>query len=279
MPFLDLAGTPAVRFPDPKIKRIRPDGSQPYTAYQAPLVYAAQTDSYSPLLTAPPDFLAVELLLFGSDYPTKIGGVQQFEQQVYDETGALFPLYDLAFPLPPSPLTALSDAILTVIPSLAFDPYKKIATGATTTNGVVVSGYPAVTFAPSRNIFATDTGSAGDRASFGVQLDVTLNGPVVDGPASYVPYATASTNFLVPVILWEPDLTQEIVDNGYLIENVLFGGNAATLDVVGLWASGDYAPVGPRLGARAFSAEPASAPSVSVYSRASDLIAARKAGQ
>ena len=53
MPFLDLAGTPAVRFPDPKIKRIRPDGSQPYTAYYAPLVYL-QNGTYNYILSNPP---------------------------------------------------------------------------------------------------------------------------------------------------------------------------------------------------------------------------------
>ena len=261
-----LAATPAVRYPDPLVRRVNPDGTQPYTAYQAPLVYSSAPGTYQILLTAPPDFLAAELLLFGADYPAKICGTQQFETTVYDSAGAAVLIQDLSFPLVPSPSTALVDALPSIIPSLTFDQYKKIATGATATNAVTVSGFPAITLISSRNLFLDDTTT--DRASYAVQLDVTLNGGVVDGPAPYVAYATSAVDARIPVILWEGDLTQAIVDANYIIDGVTIDNTLSTsFDVVGIWASSNYTPPGPRL-FRAFAEE---APRESILTKAPAL--------
>lgn len=236
-----LAGTPAVRYPDPLVKRVLPDGSQPYTAYQAALIWTYGSneftgDFFSPFV-APPEYLDVNLLLFGADYPTKIGGVQQFPTKVYDEGGSPS-LANLTFPLPPSPVTALADYAGAILPTAPVTRYKQIATGLTGTNSVPVSGYPALTTVPSRGLYATERGSADVFATYQLQLDVTLNGAVVDGPAAYKFYGFAGTILRIPVLLWEPNFKQEIADNGYMMTGVTLDGAEAIFDVVGLWGSG-----------------------------------------
>jgi len=241
-----LAGTPAIRYPDPLVRRVNPDGNQPYTAYQAALVFLNDAGEYDQLLRQPPDGILAQLLLFGADYPVKIGGAQIFEQQVYDTAGTLVPIQDLIFPLLSPNGAALADAVPNILPAVSFNQYKKIATGSTATNGVTVSGYPAYTFVSGHTLFASEAGAGGDRASFGVSLDVILNGAVIDGPGNYNPIVSVGTNPIVNIILYEPNLTQAIVDNNYIIENVILsGGAAATLNVVGLWTVGGYTPPSP----------------------------------
>ncbi len=243
---ITLAGKPAIRYPDPLVQRVNPDGNQPYTAYQAALVFLNEAGEYDQLLRQPPDSILAQLLLFGADYPVKIGGAQIFEQQVYDSAGTLVPIQDLIFPILPPNGTALADAVPNILPTVSFNQYKKIATGSTATNGVSVSGYPAYAFVSGHTLFASEEGDGGDRASFGVSLDVTLNGAVIDGPGNYNAIVTTSTNALINVILYEPNLTQAIVDNNYIIENVIIaGGSAATLNVVGLWTVAGYTPPSP----------------------------------
>lgn len=251
-----LAGTPNVRYPDPLVKRVNPDGTQPYSSYYALVVWKEPgTNNYFPILSKTNGQLLMELLLFGSDYPAKISGAQFFANETYSSTGTINPISDLSFPLYPPPFTGSMDGAPSIIPVSAnpayTTPYKKILTGKTATNGLTVSGFPALTLLFSHNLWASGAGDAGDAADYGVVLDVVNNGAVVDGPGSYFPAVNFSPPVArVPVILYEPDFTQSIIDNGYIIENAnLSLGIQSTLDVVGLWGNSDYSPYPPQ-GAR-----------------------------
>jgi hypothetical protein len=82
---------------------------------------------------------------------------------------------------------------------------------------------------------------------FGVQAGVDAEGDPIPVPQI----------FRLPVILWEPNLTQQIVDDGYIIDvsNQLCG--PTIFDVVGIWSIPEYSPVPPApalMGARSFAA-------------------------
>ena len=255
-----LAGTPNLRYPDPLVKRVNPNGTQPYTAYSAPLIYGDLNSLNSNfILDSPPDIMFVELLLFGADYPARISGIQQFtgnpsfDNAIYDAAGVPIPTTDLGMPLPPFFGLAGVDAVIDILPAAAPVPYKQIATGTTATNGVNVSGFPVVSFVPSRNLWQGGAGSSGPHASYILTYDVTLNGAVVDGPSFYASFITVAYPTHVPAILWEPNLTQKIVDDGYIID--VNGDGTVFFNVVGLWTSPNYQPSPPMLGAR--SATPA----------------------
>jgi hypothetical protein len=259
-----LAGTPAIRYPDPLVRRVNPNGTQPYTAYRASLFYFLSDSAYV-VLSAPPEFLFVELLLFGADYAVQVAGTQEFtgyynsptyEGEIFDAAGAPIPFRDLALPLggfPSNPGVETVSTILTDAPPVS---YKKIATGKTATNGVTVSGFPHLSIIPSRNLWQTPAGDTGERASYLVTYDVILNGATVDGPALFL--SQGGGGGTLPIILWEPDLTQKIVDDGYIVD--VLGDGTAVFDVVGLWASAGYSPLGPGIGARSFGAPPTIAP-------------------
>ena len=275
-----LAGTPNVRYPDPLVKRVNPNGTQPYTAYRAPLLYNNQQGGYSIDLAAPPGTLFVELLLFGADYPAKITGTQYYSgnpdegNSVFDSAGSPIQIKDLTFTLPFSYGTIGTGTVVDILPNAPRVTYKQIATGKTLTNGVTVSGFPVASVVPSRDLYQTPGGSAGPAATYTVDYDVTLNGSVVDAPSNFGFFISDPPPFRSPVILWEPDLTQSIINNNYLIE-IDYGGDGIiniVFDVVGLWSSPNYSPIAPGAGARSFAPPPPSFPSVPAA--AADLIAA-----
>ena len=258
-----LAATPNIRYPDPLVKRVNPNGTQPYTAYRAPLFYFL-SDGANAVLSAPPEFLFVELLLFGADYAVQVGGTQSFtgyynfptyEGEIFDAAGAPIPFKELALPLGGFPYTTGVETVSTILTDAPPVSYKKIATGKTATNGVTVSGFPNLSIIPSRNLWQTPAGDTGERANYLVTYDVILNGATVDGPALFLNQSGGGT---LPIILWEPDLTQKIVDDGYIVD--VLGDGTVVFDVVGLWASAGYSPLGPGIGARYFGAPPAITP-------------------
>jgi hypothetical protein len=268
MPLLDLSGKPAVRYPDPLVKRVNPNGTQRYTAYQAPLVwYSAEAEGYRTSLWQGYDFAKypyIELLLFGADYIAKLSGIYLYQDAPYagpNGTPATLPTEmtfteigvatDYAFNILPyySPIAYITDP--------ARRPaYKQIVTGATKTNGVTVSGFMAQLSGRDWGVYVSDGGDPPEytpAAIDTVYLDVLLNGAVIDSTSpffrgQYIPVEDeilpSATNF--PVVLWEEQLTQQIVDNGYIIPNVSFSGLDANLDVVGLWSrNGNYTPYQP----------------------------------
>lgn len=274
-----LAGTPIVRYPDPLVKRANPDGTQPYTAYRAPLLYNNQQGGYSIELAAPPGTLIVELLLFGADYPAKITGTQYYYgnpsegNSVFDSSGSPIQIKDLTFTLPFLYVIG-TGTVVDILPNAPRVTYKQITTGKTLTNGVTVSGFPVASIVPSRDIYQTPDGASGPFANYSMDYDVTLNGAVVDAPSNFGFFMSDPPPFRSPIILWEPNLTQSIVDNNYLIELDYDGDgiNEVVFDVVGLWASPGYSPLGLGIGARSVS--PSATPFPSVPPAAAELIAA-----
>lgn len=275
-----LAGTANVRYPDPLVKKVNPNGTQRYTAYRAPLVYIYGQAFHSIELAAPPGTLIVELLLFGADYPAKITGTQYYYgnpsegNSVFDSAGNPIQIKDLTFPLPFSYGTIGTGTVVDILPNAPRVAYKQIATGKTLTNGVTVSGFPVGSVAPSRDIYQTPDGQFGPVATYSLDYDVTLNGAVVDAPSNFGFFMSDPPPFRSPVILWEPNLTQSIADNNYLIELDYNGDGIidTVFDVVGLWASPGYSPLGLGIGARSVS--PSATPFPSVPPAAAELIAA-----
>jgi hypothetical protein len=85
-----------------------------------------------------------------------------------------------------------------------------------------------------------------------VQIEAVMNGAVISSSSPFLESKVGSrlagmTN--LPVILWEPNLTQQIVDDGFQIEafvdlpNLLQVGALSKLDVVGIWAARGYSPI------------------------------------
>ena len=262
-----LAGTPNVRYPDPLIKRVNPNGTQEYSAYQALFLY------YDPAPGGDPDLAGyyaglsglssdgekmLSCLLFGSDYPaiytvTSIypdggyfsdGTINQFKNMTFNETAAAFGLAagsNLAFLLQNGPSFIGQEA------------YKRILTGPTLTNGVTVSGFNQTMFLVDHGIYATDPSGGGDPPQPGLFLraDVVLNAATIHSTSAYIgfkeevdefgPSLTAQT-IRQPVILWEPSLTQKIVDDGYIIPPSQLCG-PTIFDVVGIWSISGYSPL------------------------------------
>ena len=267
MPTLNLAGTPNVRYPDPLVKRVNPNGTQEYTAYQALFAY------YDPAPAGDPDLAGyyagltglsaqqntLSYLLFGSDYPAICtvtatypeggyfddGTINQFKNMTFNETSA----FGVAGG------SNLSFVLQNGLSFLGQEAYKRILTGPTYTNGVTVSGFNEFMFLDSHGIYATDPSAGGDvpQPDLFLHADVVLNSATVHSTSPYIGLQEGVDEFgqpaivgqilRQPVILWEPSLTQEIVDNGYIISvpNQLCG--PTIFDVVGIWAIPGYSPV------------------------------------
>jgi hypothetical protein len=260
MPIVDLSGTRAVRYPDPTVPRVSPNGVQPYSAYTAFLVWrnpvsaVYQTD----LLYHSPPSDDAQMLLFGTDYPAIVSSFASFPTTTYS-------------PAPPVELAIKgltfteqfygTDNLDLISPSLAaanYPPtyqtgirYKEIVTAATTTNSVTVNGFPVV--GPLKGYDLYDSSGVAT-ASMYVQIEAVMNGAVISSSSSFYetkvgPRLAGMTN--LPVILWEPNLTQQIVDDGFQIEafvdlpNPLQVGALSKLDVVGIWAARGYSPILP----------------------------------
>lgn len=272
MPFLDLAGTPAVRFPDPSLALFRPNGTFVYSAYDALVAY------YDPRPDDPElagyQFVLVDLpanagfgpgsgldfLLFGTDYPALIQTVSTYiKNGAYTEDGnpyLLVPTFD------ESALSVLGTAQTNFSFNLAFpegagsvftgeDYYKRILSGKTATNGVPVSGFGVQQGVADRGLYAQFTPPADPEflAPLSLTTRVLTNTPVVYSTSPYAQIQFQGEaepplfKFRQPVILWEPDLTQEIADNGFVIEDATTFCGSATLEVVGLWSKQDYSPL------------------------------------
>lgn len=281
MTTLNLSGTPAVRYPDPLVKKVNPNGTQRYTAYQAPLVwfnsdtiqrYATSLyQGYYPYQTNG----TIQLLLFGADYIAKLSAVTYFNgTQYYNPITTPVPLSSLTFSEMGVPLNYANYILPTYNPinyysNPGLEPtYKQIVSGLTKTNSVAVSGFPAMISGSSWDLYQVDPRAPENKIQAGIAsiyLDVLMNGAVIDSTTIYEkdtlviadkgPFIDRSLPN-IPVILWEQDLTQKIVDDGYIISGTKLDTNGiksldtviveANLEVVGLWGRTDgYTPATP----------------------------------
>lgn len=260
MPVQNAAGKPFPRVVDPVAPVVYPNGTQAKSVY-APWVVFAGPEDYEVFLPTPPDFLTLQVLFFGSDYPIKVTGIQQYGADTYFTDGTYNPVNYQSFPIATTaPFGGAVPGVPDIVTSTVPVAYQQILRDTTITNGLRVSGFPYVVSVSSHSLFATSAGSGEDRAGYGLALDVTLNSGSNIGPGSFneVVFGEPITAVRVPVILWEPDFTQAVVDASYTITTTLSGVDAI-LDVVGLWASDQYSPV-PAVGAKLLSAEPAPSP-------------------
>lgn len=299
MPTVNLAGTRNVRYPDPRIKRVAPNGTQEYSAYQALFIWYwpdppgpdPLPPGYFPFLNGLPGFeqVLLNLMLFGTDYPASVtitsvyrdggyfadGTANQFRNMTFNETAAsIFAgMTDLPFLLQNGPSFVGTEC------------YKRILSGPTVTNGVTVSGFTETLLFGDHGL--SDAPGSTTQPAVELRADVLLNCATVHSTTAY-----QGSKFVldeqgnpilvpaivrIPVILHEPDLTQKIKDDGYIIDvsNQLCG--PTIFDVVGIWGIQDYSPVPPaappaavvpegQVGARSFAA-PASAGVVEASAR------------
>ena len=265
MPTVNLAGTRNVRYPDPRIKRVAPDGTQEYSAYQALFVwYWADPPGpdplppgYFPFLAGLPgnyEQLLLNVMLFGTDYPATVtvtsvyrdggyfadGTANQFRNMTFNETAA-------------SIFAGMMNLPFLLQNRLSFvgtECYKRILTGPTVTNGVTVSGFTEALLFESHGLY--DAPVSTTQPVVELRVDVLLNCATVHSTTAYLGSKNVYVEgdpvvvpeFLrIPVILYEPDLTQKIKDDGYIIDvsNQLCG--PTIYDVVGIWGIQDYSPV------------------------------------
>ena len=221
-----LAGKPAVRYPDPLIKRVNPNGTQEFTSYQAFYCYFdAVSGAYQFIFGYPPDSPLFQTLLFGSDYPSIATFFSQYETDTYSETGVLNAVRNLSFPESLQPGIAGID--VDIFGGIFADPlntvseYKEITprSGRTVTNNVEVQGFQYIVFGGNHNLWHTPGGSSGDgeRAALALQANVTLNGATTHSTSPFLSFADPSIR--IPVILLETAFTQALRDSGYILEN------------------------------------------------------------
>lgn len=247
MPIQSKAGTPAPRQFDPKAKRVAPNGTQAFTTYSAFFYYQAVFGPYYAVLSSPPSSVSFDVLLFGSDFPLLLRSTEYYPDSTYTATlpRTQIPIRSLNFT---SSLgwngTAIRPAVPLILPSVSDVPYQQIARGVTATNGVSTAGFPVTISTREHNLYADDTPQS-PRASFVLGLESVLSAGGVGGPSSNIVDILGTGSANLPIILYEPHFTQEIVDNGYKIDATTYlpnnGQFATTLDVVGLWNS-SYVP-------------------------------------
>lgn len=278
-----LAGTPAIRYPDPLVKRVNPNGTQEYSAYQALFLYydpapggdPALAGYYAGLSGLSAEQNTLAYMLFGTDYPATCtitatypdggyfgdGTVNQFKNMTFNETSAFG-------------VAGGSNLCFVLQNGLSFlgqEAYKRILTGPTYTNGVTVSGFNEFMFLDSHGIYATDPSAGGDppQPDLFLRADVMLNAATVHSTSPYIGLKEGVDEFgepttvgqilRQPVILYEPNLTQKIVDDGYIIDVPSQLCGPTIFDVVGIWGILGYEPHAPTpppadVGARAFAA-------------------------
>ena len=259
-----LAGTPNVRYPDPLIRRTNPNGTQEFSSYQAWFCYYdVASAGYRFVLGfsgggGAIDGLFNSVLLFGTDYPSIVSFFSQYETDTYDEFGDLNLIRNLSFPEALFPgLASVGGGIpffsVFANPDETVTEYKEITprVGVTATNNVEVQGFQYLAFTVNHGLWHSSEGQGGERAAFSLQANVTLNGATTHSTSSFVDILGQSLR--IPVILYEPDFTQAIKDNQYILKDVLvydtlFSGGqpiVADLDVVGIFTSAGYAPAPP----------------------------------
>jgi hypothetical protein len=249
MPFLNLAATPAVRFPDPLEKRVSPNGTQSLSAYNAACLYYDPSAGKWFADIAPTQFglRPIEFLLFGTDYPALVTATSSYGENV-DGNGSYYPTFNESDPIVGSYGVSTLDLLM---PTAEPVDYKQIATGLTATSNLRVQGFPQITYTKWHGVVRDDPPT--QDASFLLSLSVLMNSPVVNSSTAFVDRQASRRR--IPVIAHEASLTQSIMDNGYTILNqtidlsALFGTlypliQDADLDVVGLWAT-DYDPLNP----------------------------------
>jgi hypothetical protein len=263
MAIVDLSGTPVVRYPDPPVPRVLPNGVQPYSAYEAPMVYLSGTKGTPAVvcnivLVGLPNFGAqLFALLFGTDYPASVIPVEYMSGVILDSTGAPLPITDPSFVGLPwigtnFAATSIFSSLIPSTETFADIRYKQIVRGLTVTNGVAVSGFPVAGVYDTYGLLGDEAQTVAPSTQY--SLRVLMNGAVINSSSPFIgqTYRPAPTDLTLPtslpnypIILWEGDFTQAIVDSGFKIAgNVLIAGDLlpATLDVVGLWSSPDYSP-------------------------------------
>jgi hypothetical protein len=249
MSIVDLSGTRAVRYPDPPVPRVLPNGIQPYSAYTCLAVYYS-SGSYTPEIgnidqTGQSRF---QMLLFGTDYPANVSATGFFlYDNLYAADGTQLPFLGLPIPaqaVATDNISAIIPAVAPAVPSITH--YKQIVTGATLTNGVRISGFPMFAPVGGNQLYSTASGDEGDGASIAITVNALLNAAVIASASPYLALYDPAAIFLqIPILLWEGDFTQQIVDDGFVLTAVPFGGVTATLNVVGLWAIDGLTPFPP----------------------------------
>lgn len=246
MPVQNTAGKPFPRAFDPIVARVQPNGTQPQTVFNAPLAFIPQGIREFSVFLPNADDLYLDLLFFGSDYPIKVSGAQQYDV-AYDSGGQALAIDGLSFAVNGNfPYGGASP----VVPSIVTpgDPvkYQQILRGDTVTNGVRVQGFPYFLQTLKHSLYE-ESGDAGNFAPFVFSLDVTLNSAGNSGPGDFIDIVNGGgsqpTAARTSVILWEGNMTQAIVDDGYQIKDAIFAGVPCPVEVVGLWASPFYSPV------------------------------------
>lgn len=246
MPTVNLAGTPNVRYPDPRIKRVAPNGTQPLSAYNAVCLYYSAKDNkwLGDIQVALYEIRPVDVLLFGTDYPALVTATSYYGENV-DGLGNYFPTFNESNPLFGSLSVSKVPFLLPEAPAVG---YKQIADGFTSSSDLRVQGFPHRVNAVWHGVVRGDTPT--QDAPFMLGLSVLMNAAVVNSSTTF---ADADSGLYpnIPVIIHERDLTQQIIDNGYVIPaqvvdltaiyGTLVGQINANLEVVGLWAT-TYVP-------------------------------------
>ena len=251
MPIQSKAGTPYPRIFDPKGRRVEANGTQPFSAYSATFArYSSSPLNFTLGIQNPLENMDFQLLLFGSDYPTVVRGVQYYDIDTYSPEGVINAVRELDFSAVLGGGASTTPSIPQILPVTATDPlpYQKIARGTTLTNGVKTAGFPVTLHFSSHGLWETDSGDTGDRAGYAAVVEVLMQSGGFLGQTSFMNYSPDSIVALAPVILYEPDFTQEIVDSGYKIVipiDPMFPNAVFVLDVVGLWNVDGYVPSQP----------------------------------
>ena len=214
MPKFILAGTRAVRRPDPAVSNLAsPEGLYPWSAF---IAYCGEFSSGEIIASESPSY---NILLFLTDFPAKL-------YSVTNQSGDITLTYCLNALTANALVTDLGGSTSVVLPS-----YGKVANGYTgLNNDVLCQGFPIYAS------FNTETPSA----IFGV--DVTANGAIINGPIGGNELTGAAELLgtpvglgYTPVILKNADYTQAIQNNN----NIITTPTDLAYVVVGLWpASG-----------------------------------------
>jgi hypothetical protein len=208
MPKFILAGTRAVRRPDPAVSNLAsPEGLYPWSAF---IAYCGEFSSGEIISS---EAFSGDILLFLTDFPAKLYSVVNQSSGI-----TLYSCQNLLSTI--ILVTDLGGSTSVVLPA-----YGKVATGYTgLNNDVLCQGFP---IAP---VFPSTPGGA----IFGV--DVTANGAIINSPIGKndltsllgTPVGLGYT----PVILKSTDYTQAIQNNN----NIITTPTDLAYVVVGLWS-------------------------------------------
>ena len=265
-----LAGSPAIRFFDPKVASISPNGTQPYSVYEAPLVYFATagdpfTINYVMSGVPMDSGVLLQFLFFGMDYPASVLVNSTFLQPGY--------LYDADLGASTKNLfngMTFTEGIIGVNQASYFElpnilqgsltanyKYQQIITDKTVTNGVVVSGFPFIVSTAGHGIYA-----GGGAPPDNIQADLTwysttvMNGATISSASAHfgfellTPPLPPEQIINIPIILWEQDLTQKMVDDEYHFNVQIDPQQSLRFEIVALWGADNYAPRTPHAARR-----------------------------